>query len=74
MSQTDPAKQVLPRAAVWSGSLRVCNDGGGVLEFSFDGNTVHGKLLAGETVVYRDRIEAGISVRGVGVTYRIEAW
>lgn len=74
LSQTDPSKQALPKAAVWSGSIRICNDGGGTLEFSFDGTTVHGKLLANETVIYRDRIESGIAVRGLGVTYRIEAW
>ena len=66
-----------PAPMIWSNSIRVCNDGSGVLEFSFDGTNVHGKLLSGEQVIYRNRIEAGIALRGVGgttPTFRVEAW
>jgi hypothetical protein len=59
---------------IWAQTIRLCNDGGGSLEYSFDGTNIHGKLLANESVVYRNRFEAGITVRGAGVTFRIEAW
>ena len=60
----------------WSHGIRICNDDGAAiaLEYSFDGTNVHGKLLAGEKVVYYPRHEAGISVRGAGAVFRIEAW
>jgi hypothetical protein len=71
------------KALIWSNSIRVCNDGAGVVEFSFaapdDGSTlVHGSLKAGEQVIYRQRIEAGIALRfpsgSSGGVYRVEAW
>lgn len=74
LSQTDPVKQALPKAAVWSSNIRISNDGVADLEFSFDGTNVHGRVKMNETVVYRDRIESGIAVRGAGAVYRIEAW
>lgn len=59
---------------LWSGNIRVCNDGGAPLEFSFDGTAIHGRVLPGEQLSYRNRYEAGIAVRGAGVAFRIEAW
>lgn len=61
---------------IWSQTIRLCNDGANSLEYSFDGTNVHGLLLKGEQVVYRNRFEAGISVRFVGgaTTFRVEAW
>jgi hypothetical protein len=58
-------------------TLRICNDsagGGASLEVSFDGTNVHDVLKPGEQVLYRDRFEAGIAVRGLGADYRIAAW
>ena len=63
-----------PAPMIWAQTLRLCNDSGAnALEYSFDGVNVHGKLLANEQVVYRNRFEAGIAVRGNG-TFRVEAW
>lgn len=62
------------RPLIWSGNIRIFNDGNGDLEFSFDGVNVHGRLLKGEYHMYRNRYEAGISVRGSGHAFRIEAW
>jgi len=62
---------------VWSHGIRICNDGSTTdfLEYSFDGVSVHGKLLAGEKIVYNFRHEGGIALRGtVGVAFRVEAW
>lgn len=64
---------------IWSNTIRICNDGGGTLEYSFaapdDASTlVHGKLLANESVVYRNRFEAGIALRGASAVFRVEAW
>jgi hypothetical protein len=60
---------------IWSCSIRICNDGGGDLEYSFDGTNVAGKVTATDVeVIYRDRYEAGICVRGAGAAFRIEAW
>jgi hypothetical protein len=62
---------------LWSGNIRICNDGSGDLEFSFDGTNIHGRLKSGELFQYRNRYEAGIAVRGVAAAtplFRIEAW
>lgn len=59
---------------LWSGTIRLCNDGAGPLEYSFDGTAIHGRLLAGEEFVYRNRHEAGIALRGAGIAFRVEAW
>lgn len=65
----DPVPMLYPRTIV------VSNDGGGLLEFSFDGTTVHGRVPAGQRYEYKDRHEGGIAVRGAGVTAcTIEAW
>jgi len=69
-----PGAQEVPKAMIWCQTMRVCNDGSGVLEFSFDGTNVHGQLKAGESVIYRVRFEAGIALRGNGNAFRVEAW
>ena len=59
---------------VWCGNIRICNDSTTVpLEFTFDGTNIHGRLLKGEQIIYRDRWESGVAVRGGGA-FRIEAW
>jgi hypothetical protein len=74
---TDPS-QAPPTSwpMLWSGNVRICNDGAGALEYSFDGTNVHGLLKSGEIFMYRNRYEAGIAIRGVAATplFRIEAW
>lgn len=67
-------EQAVPHPMIWAQTIRICNDSGANdLEYSFDGADVHGKLLPGEQVIYRNRFEAGIALRGNG-TFRIEAW
>lgn len=68
------AIQPPPVALTWSQAIRVCNDGGGNLYYSFDGTNDHGMLKANEEFVYRHRYEAGICFRGAGVAFRVEAW
>lgn len=63
-----------PAPEIWAQTFRICNDGGAALEYSFDGTSVQGKLLATEQVIFRVRHEAGIAVRGLGAAFRIEAW
>jgi hypothetical protein len=64
----------VPKTMIWADTIRVINSGGGDLEISFDGENVHGLVPSGATHVYRGRNEAGIAVRGNGVTFVIEAW
>lgn len=59
-------------AMIWAGTIRVTAVGGDI-EFSFDGTNVHGKVLSGNSAVYRNRYEAGIALRGAG-TFIVEAW
>lgn len=62
---------------IWAGTIRIKNDGAGDLEYSFDGTNVHGIVKEDEELIYRNRYEAGISVRGVAAatpSFRIEAW
>jgi hypothetical protein len=66
--QTDPVPMI------WARGMRICNDGAGVLQISFDGTNVHGSLHAGEQAHYLDRFEAGICLRGAGLAFRVEAW
>lgn len=47
------------------------------LEFSFDGVDVHGVLEDRGTpyfVLYPDRYEGGIALRGLGVEFKVEGW
>lgn len=54
---------------------RVYNDGGGTLEVSYDGVTVHDLVLVSDAPhEYEDRMESGISVRGAGVSFRVVGW
>lgn len=62
-----------PVAQIWSSYIRI-SVSGAVLEYSFDGTTVHGQILAGESFLYYERRESGIAVRGAGAAFRIEAW
>lgn len=64
---------------IWSNTIRIINDGGGDLQFSFaapdDTSTlIQGVVKANEELVYRQRHEAGIALRGAGVNFRVEAW
>jgi hypothetical protein len=66
-----------PVPMIWSMGIRICNDGTGDLEYSFDGTNIHGRLKQGEIASYPRRHEAGISIRGVAAatpTFRVEAW
>jgi len=62
-----------PVAQIWAGNIRITATTAD-LEFSFDGVTVQGLVKAGESVLYRQRFESGIAVRGIGSVFRIEAW
>lgn len=69
---TGPADQQLaPKFALFTGSLRIFNDGtagaDSDLEFSFDGANLHGVVKAGESLYYEHRYEAGITLRHAGV-------
>jgi hypothetical protein len=66
--------QPQPYPATWCSAMRIRNDGGGDLTFSFDGTNDHGVVKAGENFLYWNRFEAGICVKGAGVAFRIEAW
>jgi len=62
---------------IWSGAIRIYNEGAGDLEYSFDGTNVHGYIAANQSEIFPNRYEAGICVRGVGgstPTVHIEAW
>lgn len=66
-----------PVPMIWCNTMRIMNDGAADIEFSFDGTIVQGLLKAGEKLEYRERMEAGISIRapgGTGVAWRLEAW
>lgn len=80
-----PGEGAGPKAYIWSGTIRICNDGGNPLEFSFSAPTdaaditvVHGSLRANEIAVYRNRHEGGIAFRipasGSATNFRVEAW
>jgi hypothetical protein len=71
--RTDPAA---PKTMIWCNTMKIINDGLQNLEFSFDGTLVHGVILPGETLEFRERMEAGISVRGPGgaTAWRVFAW
>ena len=62
-----------PLAQIWSGNIRIVVTTAD-MEISFDGTNVHGLVKAGESVIYRQRYESGIAVRGAGAVYTIEAW
>lgn len=62
-----------PKAQIWAANIRVVAATAD-LEISFDGVTVQGFVKAGTEVIYRQRYESGIAVRGVGSVFQIEAW
>lgn len=64
----------VPKEMLWASNIRIINAGGGDLELSFNGIDVQGLVPSGEIFHYYGRYEAGIAVRGVGVTFVIEAW
>ena len=71
-SGTGVASGGTPAPQIWAQTIRV--ESSGDVEISFDGTNVHGKILAaGGDVIYRNRFECGISIRGSG-TFIIEAW
>jgi len=64
---------------LWANSIRIYNEGPNAVEFSFDGTNVHGYIDVGQAVTYKDRYEAGISLRRVGAAavdniVHVEAW
>jgi hypothetical protein len=68
---------------IWSNSIRIANRGSNTLEFTFgaltDGSSlVQGSLIANESVIYRQRYEAGIALRfpaaGAGSAFIVECW
>lgn len=75
---TVPASEQNPFAYIWSGTIRIFNDGANPIEFSFDGTNVQGVIKTTEALTYRDRHESGISLRfpggGAGSAFRVEAW
>lgn len=65
-----------PLTQIWGKAIRVINGnavGGAAMYLSFDGATVQGVVLAGTDVIYWDRYESGIAIKGSG-TFYIEAW
>lgn len=60
-------------AQAWCHGIRIVAGAGSSLTFTFDGVNDHGQLSSGEDVMYLDRYEAGIAVKGSG-TFQIEAW
>jgi len=69
----DPDYKQEVHPMIWAQTIRI-QAVGGDLEFSFDGNNVHGIVLAGKEATYRMRFEAGIAVRGAATAFYIEAW
>lgn len=61
-----------------SSELRITNDGGGDIQYSFDGVNVHGVLLTGESLQTNVRREYSIFIRimpaSVASAFRLEAW
>lgn len=62
-----------PKAQIWAANIRIVATTAD-LEISFDGVTVQGLVKSGAEVIYRQRYESGIAVRGVGSVFQIEAW
>jgi len=65
-----------PKAAIWSSTIRVTNEGSDDIYVSFNGTDDHGKIPANSSVVYRSRAEAGMALRSAAGTpaFFIEAW
>lgn len=61
-------------ASLYSSAILIRNEGGGDLEFSFDGVNIAGRVPAGAERIYRERHESGIALRGAGINFEVEAW
>jgi hypothetical protein len=63
---------------LWCRYIQIWNVGGTAedLLVSFDGVTTHARIPAGETILYPDRFEAGISLSSAsgGVQFYVEGW
>lgn len=70
--KANPADPAVPEQG-WSYSICVRAVGAN-LQISFDGTNIHGFVLSGTEKIYEKRHEGGISVRGVGATFHVEAW
>ena len=61
-----------------SSAIKLSNDGGATIEYSFDGVNVHGRVLVGETSETKDirRSEYSVFLRTVGgpASWRLEVW
>lgn len=72
-----PSAHAAPVTTQAAYGLRVCNDGGTAIEFSFDGANVHGVVLPNSEETFLNRLETGISVReplGGTIAFRVFAW
>lgn len=72
-----PPTSAPTKAYIWSYGIYVKNTGATyILEISFDGTNVHGRIDPGDSRIFYNRIEAGMAVRGVSdnTTYVVEAW
>jgi len=58
---------------VWSQGIKI-KAISGAIEFSFDGTDIHGRVAAGETVIFYDRHESAIAIRGATSTFELEVW
>jgi hypothetical protein len=65
-----------PKAAIWSSTIRITNEGSDDMYVTFNGTDDHGKIPANSAVIYRSRAEAGMAVRSDSGTpaFFIEAW
>lgn len=59
-----------------SDSLVISNDSGNVIEFSFDGSTIHGNLKSREVLTFSNKKESDIYLRSTSGadTYRVWAY
>lgn len=60
-----------PLPQIWAQTIRIV--AAGAVEISFDGTNTHGKVAAGTEVIYRNRFESGLALKGSGV-FTVEAW
>jgi hypothetical protein len=71
----DVTKQAPPEAMIFSQGIRITNThASAVLRFSFDGTNDHGVVQPQTSVIFYDRHEAGIALKGNTATFIVEAW
>lgn len=58
---------------VWSQAIKI-KAISGAIEFSFDGVEIHGRVAGGETVIFWERHESAIAIRGATSTFELEVW